>query len=134
MLAEGLIIAAGVGQLGLAAGSLALPRVLDWSADTAKLKSLTRKVFWTYAGYIWVTNVCFGVLSVIAPGSLLDGTLLSRAVAAYITVYWGARVLIQLCYFERGDAPSGLSYRLAEAALTLLFVGLTVVYGYATFV
>jgi len=133
MIAETLIVAAGVGQLGLAAGSLALPRVLDWSADTAKLKSLTRKVFWTYAGYIWVTNVCFGVLSVAAPRALLEGSVLSRAVAGYIAVYWGARVLVQLFYFERVDAPSGLRYRLAEAALTLLFVGLTIVYGSATF-
>lgn len=132
MTLETLILLAGVGQLGLALGSLSLPRVLDWSSDTAKLKSLTRKVFWTYAAYIWVTNICFGVLSVVAPGTLTDGSLLSRAVAGYITVYWGARVLVQLFYFERADAPSGLRYRVAEAALTLFFVGLTGVYGYAT--
>jgi hypothetical protein len=132
MTAETLIVLAGIGQLGLALGSLALPRVLDWKADTAKLVPLTRKVFWTYAAYIWVTNVCFGVLSVIAPGALLEGSMLSRAVAGYITVYWGARVLVQLFYFDRADAPSGLRYRVAEAALTLFFVGLTVAYGYAT--
>lgn len=132
MTAENLIVLAGVGQLGLALGSLALPRVLDWKADTAKLKSLTRKVFWTYAAYIWVTNVCFGVLSVAAPGALLDGSMLSRAVAGYVTVYWGARVSIQLFYFDRADSPSGVRYRVAEALLTIFFVALTLVYGYAT--
>jgi hypothetical protein len=128
---EGWLVLCGVGQLGLALGSLALPRVLDWRADTAKLQPLTRKVFWTYAGYIWATNVCFGVVSVAAPGALLDGSLLARAVAGYITAYWGARVLIQLFYFDRADAPQGFRYRVAEGALTLFFVGLTAVYGYA---
>lgn len=132
MNADTMLVLAGVGQLGLALGSLALPRVLDWSADTAKLKPLTRKVFWTYAAYIWVTNVCFGVLSVAAPGALHDGSMLSRAVAGYITLYWGARVWVQLFYFERADAPHGWHYRAAEGALTLFFVGLTLVYGYAT--
>ncbi|HEX6275511.1 MAG TPA: hypothetical protein VFZ53_20865 [Polyangiaceae bacterium] len=132
MTIETWIVLAGVGQLGLALGSLALPRVLDWRADTAKLVPLTRKVFWTYAGYIWATNVCFGVLSVTAPGALLDGSTLARVVGGYITAYWGARVLIQLFYFDRADAPEGFHYRVAEGGLTLLFVGLTAVYGYAT--
>lgn len=131
MTAGTVVVLAGIGQLGLALGSLALPRVLHWSADTAKLKSLTRKVFWTYAGYIWVTNVCFGVLSVMAPAALLEGSALSRVVAGYITLYWGARVFVQLFYFDRADAPAGLRYRVAEAALTLFFMGLTGVYGYA---
>jgi hypothetical protein len=126
------IVLAGVGQLGLALGSLALPRILDWKADTAKLAPLTRKVFWTYAGYIWVTNVCFGALSVVAPGVLLDGSTLARVVAGYITAYWAARVLIQLFYFDRAEGPQGLHYRVAEGALTLFFVGLTAVYGFAT--
>jgi hypothetical protein len=126
------IILAGFGQLVLALGSLALPRVLDWRADTAKLVPLTRKVFWTYAGYIWATNVSFGVLSVTAPGALLDGSTLARVVGGYITAYWAARVLIQLFYFDRADVPAGFHYRVAEVGLTLFFVGITAVYGYAT--
>ena len=130
MTGETWVALAGVGQLGLAAGSLALPRILDWSADTARLRPLTRKVFWTYAGYIWVTNVCFGVVSLAAPALLLAGSL-ARVVSGYIMAYWGARVLIQLFYFERSDSPQGLRYRVAELGLTLFFVGLTAVYGYA---
>ena len=132
MTAETWIVLAGIGQLGLALGSLFLPRILGWRAETAKLKPLTGKVFWTYASYVWVTNVCFGLLSVTAPGALLDRSTLARVVSGYITAYWGARVLIQLFYFDRADAPPGPQYRVAEAALTSFFLGLTVVYGYAT--
>lgn len=128
-----LILLAGLGQLALALGSLAIPRVLRWGADTAKLRPLTRQVFWTYAGYIWVTNILFGVLSTFAPDLLLDRTPLARAVSGYITAYWGARVLVQFFYFDRSEAPPGVLFKMAEVALTTLFVVLTAVYGYATF-
>src|SRR5436853_283494 len=72
-----LIIAAGLGQLLLAAGSLAIPRVLKWSEQLRSVRPLTRQVFWTYAGYIWTTNVCFGLMSVTMPGELLAGTPLA---------------------------------------------------------
>jgi hypothetical protein len=131
MLMRAFLILAGFGQLALAAGSLALPRILRWSDDTAKLRPLTRQVFWTYAAYIWVTNICFGAVSAFAPDWLLDGSPLARVVTAYITVYWGARVLVQLSYYDRSEAPPGAFYRLAEVALVGLFIFLTAVYGYA---
>jgi hypothetical protein len=125
------ILLAGVGQLVLALASLAIPRVLRWREDVAKLRRLTRQVFWTYAAYIWFTNVAFGLVSVLAPESLLDGSTLARAVCGFIAAYWGARVLIQIFWFDRTDAPGGALVRVAEVALTLLFAALTVVYGWA---
>ena len=124
-----LLILAGVGQLVLAAGSATIPVVLRWREDTAKLRPLTRQVFWTYAGYIWTTNVAFGLLSVAAPHLLLDGSALARIVAGYITLYWAARVVIQFTYFDRTDAPPGRLTQLGEIALVGLFIYLTLVYG-----
>jgi len=46
------VFVAGVGQLALIVASLAIPRVLRWREETAKLRPLTRQVFWTYAIYI----------------------------------------------------------------------------------
>ena len=127
---KALLIIAGLGQLVLAAGSLALPRLLRWSDDTAKLRPLTRQVFWTYAAYIWATNICFGVVSTFAPEWLLDRSPLARVVTGYIMAYWGARVLVQFFYFDRSEAPPGAIYKLAEVALVGLFIFLTAVYGY----
>ncbi|MEJ7638990.1 MAG: hypothetical protein WKF75_13725, partial [Singulisphaera sp.] len=95
--------------LGLVAASLAIPRALRWPEDLAKLRPLTRQVFWTYAGYIWSTNLAFGLVSTLAPGWLLDRSPLAGSVCGFITAYWGARVLIQFAYFDRSDAavPSG---------------------------
>ena len=123
------LIAAGVGQLILIVASLAIPRVLRWSEDVGKLRPLTRQVFWTYAGYIWATNLSFGALSTFAPAWLLDRTPLAGAVCGFIATYWGARVAIQFLYFDRSDAPKGPLVTVAEVLLVGLFVSLTVVYG-----
>ena len=84
------LVAAGVGQLALVVASLAIPRVLRWPEDLARLRPLTRQVFWTYAGYIWATNLAFGLVSAFAPGWLLDRTPLAGAVCGFIATYWGA--------------------------------------------
>jgi hypothetical protein len=126
-----LVLLAGVGQIVLALASLAIPRVLRFREETAKLRPLLREMFWTYAGYILCTNLSIGLLSALAPEWLLDGSPLAAAVTAYITVYWAARVVIQFVYFDRSDAPPGPHVRLAEALLVALFLYLTAVYALA---
>lgn len=127
-----LLVAAGVGQLVLVAGSLAIPRVLGWAEETAKLRPLTRQVFWTYAAYIWFTNLCFGLVSALAPDWLLDRSPLAGAVTAFITAYWAIRVAVQFLYFDRSDVPPGWLPRVGEVVLVSLFLFLTVVYGTVT--
>jgi hypothetical protein len=122
------VFVAGIGQLVLITASLAIPRVLRWREDTAKLRPLTRQVFWTYAIYIWCTNLAFGLVS-LRPGLLLDRSPLATGVTGFITAYWGGRVLIQFFYFDRSDAPPGLLVRLAEVGLVSLFVYLSLVYA-----
>lgn len=125
-----LILAAGIGQLVLAAASLAIPHVLRWREDAARLRPLTRQVFWTYAGYIWCTNASFGLVS-LHPAWLLELSPLAACVTGFIATYWSARVLIQFLYFDRSSAPSGWHIRLAEAGLVGLFVSLSLVYAAA---
>jgi len=126
-----LLIAAGLGQLALAAASLAIPFVLGWREETARLGPLTRQVFWTYAGYIWSFHVCFGLLSLLAPEWLLDRTPLAAAVCGFIAAYWGVRLVLQLTWIDRRAAPRGPLFVAAEVALVSLFVGLTAIYGAA---
>ncbi len=131
MLLERLLIAAGAAQLALAAASLAIPRQLGWREETARLSPLTRQVFWLYAVYIWSFHVAFGLVSLLAPGWLLERSPLAAAVCGFIAVYWGARLVVQFTWFDREQMPKGARYRLAEAALVALFVSLVGVYGAA---
>lgn len=121
----------GIAQIVLALASLAIPRALRWPEETLKLNPLTRQVFWTYAGYICVSNFCFGLLTTFLPESLIDGTSLAAAVTGFIALWWAARVVIQFAYFDRSQAPKGLFYVVAEIALVVLFFVLTLIYGAA---
>lgn len=124
-----LLCAAGISQVVLALVSLAIPRVLGWQQQTAPWRPLTRQVFWTYAGYIWFSNLSFGLLTALAPAELTARTLLAAAVTGFIGLWWAARLLIQFVYFDRTDAPRGVPFVLAEVALVLLFAMLTLIYG-----
>jgi hypothetical protein len=130
MTLERWIVLAGLGQLALGAASPAIPFVLHWKEETAKLRPVLRHMFWTYGAYILATNLAFGMVSPLAPEWLLDRSGLAAAVTGFMTVYWGGRVGVQVG-FDREDVPSGSFFRLAEAALVALFVFLTVVYGAA---
>src|SRR6516165_6984674 len=107
---QALIFIAGIGQIVLVLASLAIPRLLHWCEDTAKLRPLTRQVFWTWAAYICFTNFCFGLVSLCAPAWLLDRSPLAATVSAFIAVYWGARLVIQFAYFDRKAAPAGILF------------------------
>jgi hypothetical protein len=126
-----LILLAGMGQLGLAAGSLAIPSILGWKRELEKVGTLVRQIFWTYAGYILTTNIAFGLISVAAPSALLQRSILSASVTGFIALYWLSRILIQFLYFKRSDFPSGRLYQTGEIALVSLFIFLTLVYGSA---
>lgn len=120
---------AGIAQLLLGAASTAIPYVLQWREETARLRPLLRQLFWVYAGYILGLHLAFGLLSMLAPSWLLDGSGLAAAVTGFIATYWGARLILQFTVFDRSDAPTGPWFRVAEAALVLLFVALTAIYA-----
>jgi hypothetical protein len=126
-----LMTLAGVGQLALALASLAVPRVLGWKEETARLEPLTRQVFWTYAGYVLCAHVAFGLLSALAPESLLDSSTLAACVTAFIATWWGVRLVLQLAAFDRSARPSGALFVLLERLLVGAFGFFTGVYGYA---
>lgn len=122
------LILVGSGQILLVIGSLWLPRVLRWPEQLSRLEPLTRRIFWVYAGYILVTNLCLGTLSLAAPELLMARTPLARLVAGYAAVYWGARLILQFSSFRKA-APKGIGYAIADAAVTIGFAACTLVYG-----
>ena len=128
---ESVVRLAGLGQLALAAASTAIPHVLRWRTETAALRPLLRQLFWIYAGYILGFHIAFGLLSVLAPGWLLDGSGLAAAVSGFIATYWGVRLVLQFAYLDRSDAPQGSWFSAAEGALVSLFVFLSATYASA---
>jgi hypothetical protein len=127
---ESAVRLAGLGQLALALASTAIPYVLRWKTETAVLRPLLRQIFWIYAGYILGFHIAFGLLSLLAPRWLLDGSGLATAVSGFIATYWSVRLVLQFAYLDRSDAP-GPWFSAAEAALVSLFVFLSATYAAA---
>ncbi|WP_457128973.1 hypothetical protein [Mucilaginibacter sp. HD30] len=126
-----LIQLAGLAQLILALGSLAIPKLLNWRGSLLNTTKLIQQMFWTYAAYILVINICFGLLSVFCYHELANGSRLAVLINGFIGVYWISRLIIQFFYFDRAAFPQGGFYLAGEFLLVLVFVALSVVYSYA---
>ncbi|MFD0763343.1 hypothetical protein ACFQZI_00665 [Mucilaginibacter lutimaris] len=125
---------AGLAQIVLVVGSLGVPGVLQFNVELAKVQTLIKQMFWTYAGYILVTNLCFGFVSLFASSELLNGSVLAGFVTGFIAAYWISRVLVQFFYFDRLSFPKGKWHKLAEVTLVTLFISLSIIYSYAFYV
>jgi hypothetical protein len=123
-----LLILCGYGHIALCIGSLLIPKLLNWKKELQDLQPLLRQMFWTYAAYILVINLCFGLVSIFGADELLNHSFLAKSVSLFIGLYWLARVFIQFLYFDKTHAPQGLIYTLGEVGLVGLFVVFTVVY------
>src|SRR5687767_3207951 len=113
-LLENSLIVSGIGHVVLCAGSLLVPRALRWKTNLQNLKPLLRQMFWTYAGYILVTNFAFGIVSIFGSAELVNRSFLATAITLFIALYWLARIVIQFIYFDRSEAPKGTMYTLGE--------------------
>jgi len=129
-----LLFIAGISQIFLVLGSLTIPKLLHWKQELDKVNPLIKQMFWTYAGYILVTNLSFGILTLIAPEELMNGSTLAIAITLFISIYWIVRIFVQFFYFDRSSAPEGFIYRWGEVGLVSLFVYLSIVYSYLFYI
>ena len=125
---EPALILAGIAQLAVASTSVLIPKLLGWREETQLLRPLTRQVFWTYSLYILAINTSFGLLALLAPHLLLDGSTLARVVCAFIAAYWTVRVTLQFAVYDRAVVTRPL-FRFAEAAYACAFAYTAVVYA-----
>lgn len=123
-----LIFICGILHLALGIGSSIIPKVLNWNSELEKVKPLIRKMFWTYAAYILVINLCFGLVSIWGTEELINHSFLAKCVTLFVSVYWLTRIGIQFFYFDKTDAPKGLIFTLGEIALVALFILFTAFY------
>jgi hypothetical protein len=117
------LVTAGVLHLVPLAAGLTVPRVLPLNRELNKLEALTRQLIWVHGVFIVVTIVAFGLITVTAADSMLQGTPLAVGIAAFIGLFWLLRLLIQLFYF---DARPWLT----NSFRTVGYMSLTFVFGY----
>jgi len=125
-----LIFYAGIGQLMVLIASSLVPFQLKWKTELADLSKLHRQMYWVYGGYVVIAIVAFGLISLFNYQELAAGSGLARGVCGYVAVFWGIRLALQVV-FDVKDFLYAWWLKLGYLALTILFVGFTLVYGYA---
>ncbi len=118
--------------LTLVAAAL-VPGKLNWKEELAKLSPFLRSMFWVYGAFIFLTILSLGLVTAVNFRELAAGSTLSRSVCAFITVFWGLRLIVQFFVFDASEYLTNWFYKAGYHGLTVTFVYQTAVYGYCAF-
>ncbi len=89
-------------------------------------------MYWTYGGYVVLSIVAFGLISLTNAAELAARTPLARWFCGYVFVFWAVRLALQFVFDVRPHLTAWW-LKAGYAALTVIFAYLTVVYGWAAF-
>jgi hypothetical protein len=129
LLARCLFIA-GLGQLSVLVASALVPIRLDWRTIFASLPKLHRQMYWVYGGYIVLSIVAFGIISLGNANELARGSQLARFFCGYVAIFWGVRVCLQPV-LDVKEFLTAWWLRLGYHALTVLFLYFTGIFAWA---
>lgn len=119
---------AGAAHFTLLAVSVQVPGRLNWRTDLARLTDFNRRFVWVAGGFIVYTYLGFGVLTLLLHDDMVRGDRSAVALAAFIGLYWLARLVVDATAFRTAPWPRGWSFRLGHLALVALFGYFAVVY------
>lgn len=126
-----LILLGGCGQIFTA---LIYPyirhQVFDWYNDVKQLKPLNQEIAKTYGRYIQGLNFAFGLIALIIPNDLGNGTNLAIAITGLIAAYWVGKVATQIAYYPMYDIPKKRLFKIGSYGMNVLFVFFAVVYSW----
>jgi len=125
-----LILLAGAGQLCVLAASVLVPLRLNWPSELKLLPRLHRQMYWVYGGYVVLSIIAFGVISLVNAQALADGSRLARSVCAYIAIFWGIRLSLQTV-LDVKEHLTAWWLTAGYVTLTILFLCFAIVYGAA---
>jgi hypothetical protein len=124
-----LIIVSGCGQIFTA---LIYPyirhNVFDWYNDVKQLKPLNQEIAKTYGRYIQGLNFSFGIIAILIPSDLKNGSHLAIAITGLIAAYWVGKVATQIAYYPMYDIPNKFIFKWGGYGMNTLFVLFAIVY------
>jgi len=126
-----LLFIAGVLHLGLLVASALTPQVLRWRTELRQLSALSRHVIWVHGGFIVITILGFGTISLFNARSLAGGGGLARSVCAFVSLFWLCRLMVQFYLFDARPYLRGLMLKAGYHGLTVAFTFFVIVYGWA---
>jgi len=125
-----LLFLVGAGQLCVLVASSLVPFRLNWREEFKTLPRLHRQLYWVYGGYVVLSIIALGVMTLLNYRALAAGTLLARSLCTYAAVFWGVRLSLQ-AVLDAGPHLTAWWLRLGYHTLTILFTFFTLVYAWA---
>ncbi|PAW63298.1 MAG: hypothetical protein B9S38_17690 [Verrucomicrobiia bacterium Tous-C4TDCM] len=119
----------GGSLVALGIASLWIPKALGWREKLAGLTPLMRELWWTYSIYVWSSHVFFAVLALGFGDWLMSRTAPATAMSAFMLLWWSVRLWLQFFGFDLREIEDSRAHRIAKHLLTLLFMGLVVLFG-----
>ncbi len=108
-----------------------MPKVFEFRKSFAPLTPFLRKLVWVYFAFIGMTIVGFGLLAVFHSNELAQGTPIAASLCGLISIFWLARVIVQLFIFDVRAVKVAPILQLGYHCCTAVFVYLTTVFGIA---
>ena len=123
------IILGGIGQIFTA---LIYPyirhNVFDWYTDVIKLKPLNQEIAKTYGRYIIGLNFSFGLIAILIPNELQNGSKLALSLTILIGAYWIGKVATQIAYYPMYEIPQKPIFKIGSYFMNTLFFFFAMVY------
>jgi hypothetical protein len=119
---------AGAGHFVILIASFQVPARLGWKDNLKSLTPFNRKFVWVQSSFTVLTIVAFGTLTLTLHDELLHGDRAALGLAAFIGIYWTARILVDAFYFAHSDWPKGKMFVVGHMLLTSLFCFLAASY------
>jgi hypothetical protein len=111
----------GAGHFVILIASAQVPSRLGWKEDLKQLMPFNRKLLWVQGGFTVLTIIAFGILTLMLHAELLRGDRAALGLAAFIGLYWSARILVDALYFSHADWPKGKQFVIGHLLLMALF-------------
>ena len=119
---------AGAGHFVILIASFQVPARLGWKENLKSLTPFNRKFVWVQSSFTVLTIIAFGLLTLTLHSELSHGDRAALGLAAFIGIYWTARILVDAFYFSHADWPRGKMFVVGHLLLTSLFCFLAASY------
>jgi len=119
---------AGVIHLGIFATNFALPKKLALRENAARLSPMLRQVLYVHWLYILIVLLLFALVCLLFPGELAGASPLGTLLSAFLSFFWGLRVVLQLAVYDRAFRRAN---RWLDAAYLVALCYFTVLFGLA---
>ena len=83
--------------------------------------------------FIVLTIIGMGTLTLLNAHAMAAGDPVARSLAAFIAVFWGARLVVQLFVFDASAYLTTIWLKAGDHLLTLAFIFFTIIFATAAF-